>query len=163
MKTILDRLREKIDAAGERAFFNPPASEEEIAETEEKLGITFPRSVREFYRVFNGGFIAYTSPVSEEPANDEMFEDLQWNSNTILSLEEIRTGFGKRYPEYTPVIHTHSQEFLAFGNPLVSDESPIYDAFHEFTPDKWGILYDNFEALLIDYIEKEGAIKTIAV
>ena len=163
MKTTINLLKAKIAAIGERAFFNPPATEDTIKDVEERLKITFPVSLRTFYLAFNGGFFADDSWTPDELKDAVLFETIQWNSNNILPLEDVKLGFGSRYPDCVPVIHTHTQEFLVFVNPLKDGESAVYDAFHEFTPDQWGALYDNFEELLMDYIEKEGNIKTIAV
>jgi hypothetical protein len=163
METTINKLRTKIIALGERAFFNPPADEDAIKDVEERLKITFPASVRDFYKAFNGGFFADTSWEPDELKDAHQFETIQWNSNNILTLEDIKLGFGSRYPDCVPVIHTHTQEFLAFINPLNDNESPVYDAFHEYPPQEWGVLYNNFEELLNDYIDKEGNIKTIAV
>ena len=163
METTLSRLRDSIAKLGSRAFFNPPATEDEIRDVEEKLKIVFPVSVRKFYLTFNGGFFADTSWSEKDLKDNGQFEAIQWNSNYIMSLEDIKSGFGNRYPNYVPVIHTRSQEFLVIGNPLKNGESPVYDAFHEYPPHDWGVLYDNFEELLRDYIDKDGNIKTIAV
>ena len=163
MEETFNRLRDKIIRLGGRAFFNPPATEDRIRDVEEKLKIVFPVSVRQFYLTFNGGFFADTSWSEEELTDESRFETIQWNSNHIMSLEDIKSGFGSRYPDCVPVIHTHTQEFLAVVNPLKNGESPVYDAFHEYPPNEWGVLYGNFEELLNDYIDKEGNIKTIAV
>ncbi len=163
MEATLDRLRNKINTIKDRAFFSPPATLDDILETEQKLNIVFPASLRQFYLSFNGGFIASDMWSPDELQNAEMYETIQWNSNDILSLEEIKSGFGRRYEDYIPIIHTFSQEFLAIANPLNDNESPVLDAFHEAPPREWGVLYDNFESLLNDYIEREGIIKTMAV
>lgn len=172
MEATLLLLSAKIVALGDRAFFNPPATKADIKDVEERLNITFPASVREFYLAFNGGFFADLSWSPDELKDARLnglvgqphrLEDIQWNSNNIMPLEDIKSGFGSRYPDCVPIIHTHTQEFLAFVNPLKDDESPIYDAFHEYPPHEWGVLYNNFEELLTDYIDKEGIIKTFAV
>ena len=163
MEATLDRLRVKIIQLGARAFFNPPATANAIGEVEERLQITFPESVRKFYMAFNGGFFADTNWSMEDLKDNRQFETIQWNSNHIMSVEDIKSGFGNRYPDCIPVVHTHTQEFLSIINPLTNGESPVYDAFHECPPQEWGILYNNFEELLNDYINKEGNIKTIAV
>ena len=162
IKTLV-RLRAKIVLLADRAFFNPPADEDAIKDVEERLKIIFPASVKEFYKVFNGGFFADASWSPEELKDARKFETIQWNSNNILTLEDIKLGFGSRYPGCVPIIHTYSQEFLAITNPLKDNESPVYDAFHEYPPNDWGVLYNNFGELLNDYIEKEGNIKTIAI
>jgi len=163
MKTTLHRLRDKIAALDERAFFYPPAGEDAIRDVEERLKITFPASLREFYTAFNGGFFADTTWSSDELKDVRQCETIQWNSNNILTLEDIKSGFGSRYTGCVPVIHTRTQEFLVFLNPLKDNESPVYDAFHEYQPHQWGTLYNNFEELLNDYIDKEGNIKTFAI
>jgi len=163
MGTTINLLKAKIAVLGERAFFNPHATEEAIRDVEERLKITFPASLRTFYLTFNGGFFADAGWSADELKDPRQFETIQWNSNNIMPLEDIKLGFGSRYPGCVPIIHTHSQEFLVFLNPLNDGESPVFDAFHEYTPHQWGMLYSNFEELLIDYIEKEGNIKTIAV
>ena len=163
MKSTIYLLNTKIQALGARAFFYPPATENLISDVEERLKISFPASLRAFYLAFNGGFFADDSWTQDQLTDAAMLETIQWNSNNILPLEDVKLGFGSRYPACIPVIHTHTQEFLVFVNPLKDGESAIYDAFHEFTPDQWGVLYSNFEELLMDYIEKEGMIKTIVV
>jgi len=162
MEDILNRLKDKSVELGERAFFNPPATEDEIRDVEARLKIVFPISVRQFYLTFNGGFFAGADWSEEDLKDVRQFETIQWNSNYIMSLEDIKSGFGSRYPDCVPLIHTHTQEFLAIINPLKNGESPVYDAFHEYSPHEWGVLYDSFEELLKDYIDKEGNIKTIA-
>jgi len=163
MEATINLFKVKIASVGARAFFNPPASEILIRDVEERLKMSFPASLRAFYLAFNGGFIADDSWTQEELNDAAMFETIQWNSNHILPLEDVKLGFGSRYPACIPVIHTRTQEFLVFINPLKDDESAIYDAFHGWAPDQWGALYSNFEELLKDYIEKEGNIKTMAV
>ena len=162
MEATIYRLKDAIARLGSRAFFNPPATEDEIRDVEEKLKIVFPASVRQFYLTCNGGFFADETWLEEDLTNTRQLETIQWNSNHILPLEDIKSGFGNRYPDCVPVIHTHTQEFLAIVNPLKNGESPVYDAFHEYPPNQWGVLYDNFGELLNDYINKEGNIKTIA-
>ena len=163
MKSTIHLLNTKIQSLGTRAFFNPPATEDLIRDVEERLKISFPASLRVFYLAFNGGFFADTGWTPDQLKDVALFETIQWNSNNILPLEDVKLGFGSRYPACVPVIHTHTQEFLVVVNPLKDGESAVYDAFHEYTPDQWGVLYSNFEELLMDYIEKEGMIKTIAV
>jgi hypothetical protein len=163
MEATISLLKEKIIAFGGRAFFNPPVTEDAIRDVEERLKVTFPASLRKFYLSFNGGFFADVDRQPEELKDAGQFEVIQWNSNSIIPLEDIKLGFGSRYPGCVPVIHTRSQEFLVFVNPLKDGESAVYDAFHECPPDQWGVLYENFEELLMDYIEKEGNIRTIAV
>ena len=163
METTLYRLKNAIARLGSRAFFNPPATEDEIRDVEQKLNIVFPASLRQFYLTFNGGFFADESWLEKDVTNVRQRETIQWNSNHILPLEDIKSGFGNRYPKCVPVIHTHTQEFLAICNPLNNDESPVYDAFHEYPPHQWGILYETFQDLLDDYINNDGNIKTIAV
>ena len=162
MEETLNRLRDKIAQLGGRAFFNLPATEDEIRDVEEKLKFVFPVSVRKFYLTFNGGFFADTSWAEQDLKDASQFETIQWNSNYIMSLEDVKSGFGSRYPDCVPVIHTHTQEFLVVVNPLKNGESPVYDAFHEFPPHEWGVLYNHFKELLKDYIDKEGNIKTMA-
>ena len=163
MEATLHRLKDKKARLGVRAFFNAPATENEIRDVEEKLKVVFPVSVRKFYLTFNGGFFADETWLKEDLEDASRFDNIQWNSNHIMSLQDIKSGFGSRYPDCIPLIHTHTQEFLAVINPLKDGESPVYDAFHEFSPHQWGVLYENFEELLNDYIEQEGNIKTIAV
>lgn len=42
------------------------------------------------------------------------------------------------------------------------DGGEILDAFHELPPQYWNELYSSFEALLLAYVENEGALNTIA-
>ena len=88
-----NNLRSKIILLAGRSFFNPPAGEETIRDVEERLKITFPASVREFYRAFNGGFFADTilkSPVATETtlAIIETFAKVRELSRTIAELHQ---------------------------------------------------------------------------
>ena len=40
-----------------------------------------------------------------------------------------------------------------------SQDSPVFDAFHEERPKDWALLYPTFAHLFIDYVERQGDIK----
>ena len=42
-----------------RSQLNPPASDQQIIEAEEQIGVTFPQEIRELYRIANGQFSAF--------------------------------------------------------------------------------------------------------
>ena len=58
MQDIWDRIISwsTIHAPAILKSFQPGATEDEIREVEEKLGITFPADVRQSFRIFNGQY-----------------------------------------------------------------------------------------------------------
>lgn len=175
-KNVLETVRlleEKIKTRPELYFFNDGAEILEIIDFEVETGIILPYSYKCYISYFNGGFIS-RFPL-ENPSEDiDQLETLEWNSNHIFGLDEIRIHYRKlkgmnwknydenpeHYP-FIPVCQTESGEYLIFVNPLNKDEeSPVFDAFHEEFPSSWGVLYDNFSELLNDYVSLEGLIDT---
>ncbi|MCF8228708.1 MAG: SMI1/KNR4 family protein [Bacteroidales bacterium] len=164
---LVDRLKQKIETNPDQCFFNAPAEWDEIESLEDDLIYVFPVSFKVFLCHFNGGFISLLGP-----AKTDDIESSAWNSNYILSLQEIRSAYeriehkfhedGKRY---IPFMHTSGQEYLAFRWPYDEDEteSKVYDIWHETFPTEWEtqIVYDGFTDLLEDYINNNGVIQTI--
>ena len=54
-----------------RSQLNPPATDQQIAEAEERIGVAFPQDVRELYRIANGQLSPFdcapTNPDAEKP------------------------------------------------------------------------------------------------
>jgi hypothetical protein len=42
------------------------------------------------------------------------------------------------------------------------DTRPVLDAFHEVGLSEWDVLYPSFEAMLREFLDGEGRIRTIA-
>jgi hypothetical protein len=176
MKELILLLRNKKELLPEKYFFNPPASKTEIEFFQREMGIILNENVRQFYLIFNGGFIALGSWESKFLYDNAMIETMKWNSNYFLSLSEIVESYyncgtysSPHLPEkealhgrkLIPLIHTSGQEMLVLDATDPATSGPVLDAFHEEPYDEWGKVYETFEALVKDYIEKEGNIKTI--
>lgn len=56
MKELLAEIQERLQAAlpGLDSFFLPPATEQDLRNTEEELGFSLPADLREFYLIHNG-------------------------------------------------------------------------------------------------------------
>jgi hypothetical protein len=54
-----------------RNQLNPPATDQQVAEAEEQIGVAFPQDVRELYRIANGQLSPFdcapTNPDAEKP------------------------------------------------------------------------------------------------
>jgi hypothetical protein len=166
MKDLLEKLNQLIKASPDDCFFNDPADDQQIKELEKKHGITLPASFSLFLKNCNGGFI----PTIED--RDEIdIDDLAWNSNYILAIQlidELIEGINFKTEgmdvKYIPVVHTSDGEYLGFCYPLDNEgESKIYDLWHEAPAEEWAesVVYENFAALLKDYINNRGVIETM--
>jgi len=162
----LDRL---IGDGPAHAYFNDPASKDEIASFEDRHQFHLPDSYKAFLLFANGGMIISDSLNSQlDYASNP--EDVKWNANYLYSLAEMEKeyldkeswNFGLQgkdispYP-FIPFCHTDTGEYLVFIS-LTGDEteSGIFDAYHEETIDTWGLVADNFTEFLSDYIQSYG-------
>jgi hypothetical protein len=176
MQELIQLLNKKIAEIPHRCLFNPPATPEKLLWFEIELGAGLNDHVREFYLAFNGGFIADKRWGHDRLADPEMKDTIAWNSNYLLSLEEIidsyfSNGFyssphlrdkeEEHGRKLIPIIHTSGQEILVLDITEPEKSGPVKDAFHEEPCYDWGTVYESFEELLRNYIEKEGQIKTI--
>lgn len=177
MNELLAMLKRKTEEIPWRCFFNPPASDVDILYFQIELGLEINPEVIEFYRHFNGGFIAGAMWNADALKKTDIIPSVKWNSNYFLSLDEILSEYegegsygiihlpdkeeehGRRL---IPIIHTVDQEILVLDATDSKKSGPVIDAFHEAPWHQWGTLYETFEDLLKDYIEKEGRIKTIS-
>jgi len=166
MKETLEKLDRMIMDFPDDCYFNDPVSEDQINDLEKKLNIKLPASFHQFLRHYNGGFIS----LFRGKRNIDI-DSLAWNSNYILALELIDELFErinyKTYGEevrYIPMLHTAAGEYLGFRYPLEPDgESRIYDLWHEAPASEWAdsVVYENFSALLDDYIARKGIVETM--
>jgi hypothetical protein len=165
MKEILKKLKAKIAKSPHSCFFNEPAEAGAIKGLEEKFGVAFPSSYKEFLLHFNGGFIALYEVESEEA-----LPDVAWNSNYIFGLGEIDEAFASiNYKtegmdvRYIPFMHTSDGEYLGFRHPLEEEDSAVYDLWHEAPAEDWAesVVYMSFRELLKEYLAKDGEIETI--
>jgi len=167
--TIISRLDRLIGDGPARCHFNNPASSEDIAAFEKRHGIRLPESYKAFLEFTNGGMI-----VSEELhmiiKQDDGLETAKWNANYLYSLEEMEKEYEEMeswnfgipvenisiYP-FIPFCHTATGERLVFVT-LSKDkkESQVLDAYHEETPETWGVVADDFIEFLDDYIDTYG-------
>ncbi|HOJ78752.1 MAG TPA: SMI1/KNR4 family protein [Bacillota bacterium] len=177
MDQLIQNLQQKITELSERSFFNQPATLAVIAKCEEVLGIKLPEIVKTFYLNYNGGFFAAADIEDEYLDDPDEVEWMRWNSNYILSLQDVidtyhfngdLPAFDIRAAErdsgrrFMPLVHTSGQELLLLDLTDVTNEIPVIDAFHEVNFRDWKVLYPSFEAFLNDYIQKEGMIEAVA-
>lgn len=171
-------LAVKIENLGNRSFFNAPASPEAIENLEKEANIKLPDNLKKFYLHFNGGFFAREDWSEEYLTNKEIFGDIRWNSNYILSIEDMLICYnygdcdfvlfdirerGKNVgKKLLPFLHTQGQEMLVIDLSDTTKDTPIIDADHEVNSDEWAILYPSFEVFLSHYVDKDGDIETIA-
>ncbi len=167
-KTI-SRLDILIGDGPAPCYFNNPASKEDIAAFEQRTGLKLSDSYKVFLEFTNGGMI-----ISEEMKGllkqENGLETVKWNANYLYSLEEVEKqyremeswNFGipaqniSRYP-FIPFCHTKDGEHLVFIH-LGDDEneSEILDAFHEESPESWGLVAKDFNEFLDHYISAYG-------
>lgn len=158
-----------------RYLFSPGIGEEDIIRIEKITGLKLPNSYRIFLTHYNGGYIL-PNTVSGKCLSQEQLEDYRWNSLVIFSLEELYQKYqnlseqkwklGYDWEGVYPIIpccHTRDQEILIFIQPLdSSNESPVFDAFHEDFPSSWGQLYPDFSTFLEEFLDSDGNLSTIA-
>jgi hypothetical protein len=165
MKELLKKLDDNLKGPSSKYFFNDPAGDPHIRQLEENFGIVLPESFKQFLKTCDGGFISLFD------ASREMdLDTLAWNSNYILSLEEIGEAIDRiSYKTenldlvFIPFLHTTAGEYLGFMNPLRDNESKIYDLWHEASAWEWKgqVVYECFADLLEEYINNIGVIETI--
>jgi hypothetical protein len=170
VEALLTRLREFIAANPERCVFRPGATKTAIAATESAIGMPIPADYRAFVECYDGGFISVCGQRGD-PGWDEA--GARWNSNALFGTEQLVVEFGDQQQIwqtdlgwagpwlYLPFCYTTGQEFLVFGPPGGGTRQ-VLDAFHELRPSEWDVLYPSFEALLQEYLDGEGRIRTIA-
>ena len=165
MKEILNQLSCMAGARPSFCFFNDPAPVDAIMQFEADQELMLPVSYKDFLLHFNGGFISLM-----EGKEGIDFETLAWNSNYFLSIEEIRDALFRiehktewMEESFIPFLHTSSGEYLGFMNPLEGNESKVYDLWHEAPAAEWKeqVVYNNFQELLEDYINRDGMIESV--
>lgn len=173
MKPNIQQAISKFDvmiADGQtRGYMNNPAKIEDIDAFEERHGVKLPPSYKTFLLFCNGGMM-YDDSLHDMYVKDKDLEALKWNTNYLLSLEELEEhyndmaswNFGipaqsiNTYP-FIPFCHTASGERLVFINSYVPDEeSCVLDAYHEEAPETWGVVAQNFTEFLIEYCASNG-------
>ena len=163
---LIKKLSVKIAATPEKCYFNDGADYLDFSQLEDQHNFAFPLSFTTFICNFNGGFISEFDPTKKID-----IETQAWNSNTFLSLNEIEEALDRISHKqsdsdkiFIPFLRTSTGEFLAFRWPYESQESKVYDIWHEASLDEWEqqVVYPDFMELLKDYIDKNGKIETIA-
>jgi hypothetical protein len=168
---LLQKLKSFIATHPSRAFFGKPAAAAAIARLEAYLGRSLPPAHRQFLRHSDGGFISLMGEKGDEGWTKG---DAAWNSNTFLSVVEIRKEFSQlrklgldvfgwegAWP-FVPFLRTANQETLVFGPAKRDGDSPVLDAFHEVGPDEWDVAFRSFDSLLRAYVKGEGEVEVIA-
>ena len=169
IEKVLHRLDLYISKEPSPCHFNDPAGEEEIAAFEERNNIRLPHSYKRFLSYSNGGMIV-DHKLHELMKRSEDKNDLRWNANYIYGLDDLEEAynqmssynFGLPYQRFTaypfiPFHHSESGEHLVFIT-LKGDESEsaVLDAYHEETPETWGVVASDFAAFLDAYIDGHG-------
>ena len=148
-----------------------------IVETENKLNIQFPKAVKEFYTIYNGGFILDSS-ISDKRYDDceFYFDEIEWSSNAFLKLEDIVYYYdlNEDYAiNYKREEQLNSKRLIPFfrtkskfpeegyqGFLVLADDSTILWAKQmENNKIEWINRFENFESLLNEYIKNEGNIR----
>jgi tetratricopeptide (TPR) repeat protein len=149
-------------------YFNNPTSKEKIEAFEKRAGICLPQSYKLFLQYANGGMIVNAS-LDAIIKRDKDLATAKWNANYLLSLEELEDewnimkdrNFGvsqmdRIYP-FIPFCKTTTNEYLVFVNVYDKEiESPVFDAFHEEPPETWGVIANDFNEFLHNYIQSNG-------
>ncbi|MEE4256230.1 MAG: SMI1/KNR4 family protein [Bacteroidales bacterium] len=166
---VLERLDNLIGNGPVPAFFKNPAPADQIRSFEKRLGLRLPESYKAFLQYANGGMIITDelNSVLDYAANPE---DVKWNANYLYSIEEVEEKYKEMqswnygipfgnvapYP-FIPFCHTESGEHLVFINLKAGEtESVVLDAYHEETPETWGVVAGDFTAFLEDYVNSSG-------
>lgn len=169
IEKVIQRLDILIGKGSAHCYFNGPASDQEISSFEERNNICLPASFKRFLKYANGGMIIserLNSLLDTTPNR----EDIIWNANYIYSLDRMETAykemsswdFGLPYQSYVsypfiPFLHTESGEHLIFITLEEGQtESAVLDAYHEETPETWGVVADSFATFLDAYIDAAG-------
>jgi SMI1 / KNR4 family (SUKH-1) len=171
VEDLLERLRQFIEQNSNRAFFNAPASAEQLGRVETSVGVALPPSWRRFLSKHDGGFISVCGNSSDP---DWDIETAVWNSNVLLGTDQIiaehaalrQAVHGKNSKKalpYLPFCRTESQEHLVLAAASAGNDEPaVLDAFHEEETDEWGELYPNFSSFLMAYLDGQGNIEQVA-
>jgi tetratricopeptide (TPR) repeat protein len=150
-------------------YFNNPTTAEKIASFEKMARIRLPESYKAFLMFTNGGMIV-NHDLDTIIKRDHDLATAKWNANCLLSLEDMKTewnnmkntNFGVSqkdraiYP-IIPFFKTNTNEYLVFISIFdKSIESPVFDAFHEEPPEMWGLVANDFNEFLYNYLQKKG-------
>jgi len=169
IQEVLHQLGILIGDGPAPAYFNAPATADDISSFENQNNIRLPDSYKAFLLYANGGMI-----ISDRLDNLLDYasnpEDVKWNANYLYSLEDMQkkytdmeswnygipSGNISPYP-FIPFCHTDTGEQLVFVTlDENKTESAVLDAYHEETPETWGVVADNFIEFLIDYVSSHG-------
>lgn len=156
-----------------RSYFAKNDNAGIVAETEKQLNIKFPKAIKEFYTIYNGGFILDSS-ISEKHYDLYYYDEIEWSSNAFLCLKDILYYYDLNYEfsidfkneekinskRLIPFFRSKENELFAF-----SEDSLIFWAkfFWEDTEEPlfqvhWINVYPDFESLLNEYIANDGEI-----
>ncbi|GEM_PF-922853 len=165
----LQKLDQLIKEGSAYCYFNKPADPKEIEALEKRHGFRLPDSFKSFLEKFNGGMIVNKS-LEKIIQRDNDLETAKWNATCILSTHELNEAyismmnrtfgvagqFGAIFP-FIPFCKTSTNESLVFVNLSKGEtESSVLDAFHEESPETWGLVAEDFNAFLINYIDTGG-------
>jgi tetratricopeptide (TPR) repeat protein len=170
MDIILDRLDRIIGDGPARCHFNNPVAAGAIKAFEKRHGLRLPGSYKAFLSFTDGGMIVDEDLHAMIKNDPDGLETAKWNANYLYGLEELEQAYIELknwnfgipsaniaiYP-FIPICHTSTGEHLVLIS-LRGDEaeSPVLDAFHEETPETWGVVADTFAEFLDDYISSGG-------
>jgi len=165
----LQKLDRVIKEGAAYCYFNKPADPKEIIALEKRHGFRLPDSFKLFLEKFNGGMIVNKS-LEKIIQRDNNLETAKWNATCILSTHELSEAyismmnrtfgvagqFGAVFP-FIPFCKTSTNESLVFVTLSKEEtESPVLDAFHEEPPETWGLVAEDFNTFLINYIDTGG-------
>ena len=167
IEASLKNLKRFIAENADISVFYPGATDQQIFECEVEIEMDLPDEHKEFLRSFNGGFISIAKKKSD-PDWDEGFSS--WNSNTFLSIDEIkktfelqRRAFKERKWEgpwpFVPLCRTYSQEFLVFSPSVDNGPRFVMNSVSMPNPSDWPVVFPSFVEMLDTYIESAGELR----
>ena len=173
MHDLLNNLKATIDKLGARAFFNAPAQMNDVTFLLERIPVSMPEKLKEFYLKYNGGFIADLRWTKAELLDIDNFKYIQWNSNHFFSLDMILSLFddpdelinyaneiSPSEEKYLPFFRSQEQEIYVIKVSSKNPNIPVYVLGRQTMPEDWSIVNNDFYDFLKAYVDTEGNILT---
>jgi hypothetical protein len=134
-----------------RFELNKGATVQQIQDAETKLGVSLPKSFRNFLLCWNEAGL-YLRPYYVG------YTILDTHSLVKHNLEK-RHLFGKRWNNnYVLFCDCGDGNYVGFDTGQMNEEGecPVLDCFHEVRPDEWGVIAPNFDNWLNRLVESKG-------
>ena len=161
--TLARQIVDRANASPEFWLFNPAATPKDIKRLEARLGRTLPEPLAELLMAFNGGFAAQGKVAIDSHPE---IHAAKAGANRFLACHEIESAYRRllgAHPEEDPLLFPYVPFMrLAEGSYLVINaEDPrgaAWDAWTMEGPHVWKRLYPSLNALLWDYLGRQGQL-----